>query len=179
MGQLVLRGGAALGHDRGQAHQSSGGVSPRGVQGGSQWAGLPQSLRREEMASHRQQALGAFKKNWPVECDIRVRTHWFELTCCFCDLSTRVSTPVIRAFLQHHGKFPSLWLSWACPQAPGCFLESVRCSAGTRALALVTVRRGLQGIRPLGADSRPPGHWAGSVTAERVLAGQGAGTVTV
>ena len=36
------------------------GVGPRGVQGGSQWAGLPPSLQREEMVSHGQQALGVF-----------------------------------------------------------------------------------------------------------------------
>lgn len=82
---------------------------------------------------------------------------------------------MIRAFLQHHGKFSSLCLLWACPWAPGRFLKSVRCSAGTGVPALAAVMRGLRGIKPLGVDSwpPPPGHWAGSVTAERFLPGQG------
>lgn len=43
-GQPVLCGGAALGHDAGTL-QSLRGVGTGGVQGGSRWAGLPQSLR--------------------------------------------------------------------------------------------------------------------------------------
>ena len=70
----------------------------RGGSGARLWAGTPEprgvlaregckeapsgqgflSLQREERMLHRQQALGAFKRNQPVEYDLRVRMHWFE-----------------------------------------------------------------------------------------------------